>query len=159
MTTIKFSLHDDDPSYEPQRAHADDACYDLFARSFAFPEKLGEESETCFLPAGGRCLARTGVFLEMEAGWEALVRPRSGNALKLGMTVLNTPGTIDAGYRNEVGVILYNAGHSPLELGKGAKIAQIAFRPIPAHQLKRISRAEFAADTARNLNGFGSSGA
>ena len=94
----------------------------------------------------------------MEPGWEALVRPRSGNALKHGLTVLNTPGTIDAGYRNEVGVILHNSGLLMLELKKGMKIAQIAFRKIPDHELEAIPMAQFNADTDRGLGGFGSTG-
>lgn len=155
---IKFALYEDNAAYAPVKAHEEDACYDLFARSYATPEELDYERESIYLAPGQRCLARTGVFLEMEPGWEALVRPRSGNALKLGLTVLNTPGTVDAGYRNEIGVILHNAGQRMLELGKGMKIAQIAFRPIPAHEIVQITRADYDADTARNLKGFGSSG-
>ena len=155
---IRFALYDNDAAYTPVRAHANDACYDLFARCYAAPDSLSEEKELIYLAPGKRLLARTGVFLEMENGWEALVRPRSGNALKMGLTVLNTPGTIDAGYRNEVGVILHNAGQVMLELNKGMKIAQIAFRQIPEHELSRIDIAEFNADTARGLGGFGSSG-
>ncbi|MDR0362451.1 MAG: dUTP diphosphatase [Planctomycetota bacterium] len=158
MLTIRFSLHDDDPRFAPVRAHDADACFDLFARDFSRPDALGEAAEATALAPGTRCLARTGVFLEMEPGWEALVRPRSGNALKLGLTVLNAPGTIDAGYRNEVGVILHNAGRAPIDLCAGMRIAQIAFRPIPDHALEPISRAEFDAGTARGLGGFGSSG-
>ncbi len=159
MTTkIRFCLHQDDTAFTPVRAHHDDACFDLFARTFSAPDALKTEAEEYSLEPGRRCLARTGVFLEMEPGWEALVRPRSGNALKLGMTVLNTPGTIDAGYRNEIGVILHNAGQEAIHLARGAKIAQIAFRPIPDHDLEMISRARFDDDTARSLNGFGSTG-
>ncbi len=155
---IRFALYDNDAAYAPVRAHANDACYDLFARCYAAPDSLSDEKEQIYLAPGKRLLARTGVFLEMENGWEALVRPRSGNALKMGLTVLNTPGTIDAGYRNEVGVILHNAGQVMLELQKGMKIAQIAFRKIPEYELSRIDISEFNADTARGLGGFGSSG-
>ncbi len=155
---IRFALHNDDTAYAPALAHAGDACYDLFARCYAEPEALDGEKELVHLAPGRRVLARTGVFLEMEPGWEALVRPRSGNALKHGLTVLNTPGTIDAGYRNEVGVILHNAGQLMLELTRGMKIAQIAFRRIPEHSLARITMAQFSADTERGLGGFGSTG-
>lgn len=155
---IKFALFDDDQTYAPTMAHAGDACYDLVARSFAVPGALDAESDRMALPPRGRCLARTGVFLEMEPGWEALVRPRSGNALKMGLTILNTPGTIDAGYRNEVGAILYNAGSEAVELVRGMRVAQIAFRLIPGHELEAVGLAEFNADTARSLKGFGSSG-
>lgn len=155
---IKFALYNDDQAFSPVKAHDADACYDLFARSYAFPENLDEEKDAVILAPGRRCLARTGLFLEMEPGWEALVRPRSGNALKYGLTVLNTPGTIDAGYRNEVGVILHNAGYAAVDLSRGLKIAQIAFRLIPEHAMTRIAQSEFNADTERNLKGFGSSG-
>ncbi len=155
---IKYALHGDNRAYEPAKAHNEDACYDLFARSYSRANELGEEMGEIELHPGQRCLARTGVFLEMEPGWEALVRPRSGNALKLGLTVLNTPGTIDAGYRNEVGVILHNAGQATINLVAKMKIAQIAFRPIPEYSLEAITQKEFNADTARNLKGFGSSG-
>ena len=156
---IRFALYDNDTAFAPVLAHAGDACYDLFARSYATPEDLSGEKDDIYLGPGQRVLARTGVFLEMQPGWEALVRPRSGNALKNGLTVLNTPGTIDAGYRNEVGVILHNAGQVMLEMRKGMKIAQIAFRPIPEHSLSRIDLAAFNAETERGLGGFGSSGA
>lgn len=155
---IRFALYDNDAAYTPVRAHANDACFDLFARCYATPDDLADEKEAIYMGAGKRVLAKTGVFLEMEDGWEALVRPRSGNALKTGLTVLNTPGTVDAGYRNEIGVILHNAGQMMLELKKGMKIAQIAFRRIPDHDLVQISMDEFNADTARGLGGFGSSG-
>lgn len=155
---IRFALYDNNPSFTPVMAHDDDACYDLFARTYAIPDDLSDERDHVYLGPGQRILARTGVFLQMTPGWEALVRPRSGNALKSGLTVLNTPGTIDAGYRNEVGVILHNAGQIMLEMKTGMKIAQIAFRQIPAHKLERIDLTEFNAETARGLGGFGSSG-
>lgn len=155
---IRFALHENDATFTPVRAHDEDACYDLFARNYSTPEDLDDAKEHIYLAPGQRILARTGVFLEMEPGWEALVRPRSGNALKSGLTVLNTPGTIDAGYRNEVGVILHNAGQVMLEMKRGMKIAQIAFRPIPQHSLEFIDMERFKSDTARGLGGFGSTG-
>lgn len=159
MTIIKYALHNDDPAYALAKAHAEDACYDLVARCYLEYPDFAAESEKIVLPPQRRCLAKTGVFLEMEPGWEALVRPRSGNALKKGLTIVNTPGTVDAGYRNEIGVILHNLGPEPQELTRGLKIAQIAFRRIPDFDLKRVATAEFDADTARSLKGFGSSGA
>ncbi|MCC8109199.1 MAG: dUTP diphosphatase [Planctomycetes bacterium] len=155
---IRFALYDNDPAFAPAKAHDSDACYDLFARTYAAPEALSTETDDYTLQPGRRVLARTGVFVELPLGWEALVRPRSGNALKMGMTILNTPGTIDAGYRNEIGVILHNAGQEPLALVRGQKIAQIAFRPIPEHSVTQISMDEFRTDTDRGLGGFGSSG-
>jgi dUTP pyrophosphatase len=158
LTAIRFALWENDSRYAPAKAHADDACYDLLARSYSLPESLAGESPVLRLPPGRRCLARTGVFLQLAPGWEALVRPRSGNALKLGLTVLNSPGTIDAGYRDEIGVVLLNAGREELELRAGMKIAQIAFRAIAPHLLEPVAREEFRIDTERGLGGFGSSG-
>lgn len=155
---IRFALYDNNEAFAPVKAHEDDACYDLFSRCYSIPDELSEERSHVYLGPGQRILARTGVFLQMSPGWEALVRPRSGNALKMGLTVLNTPGTIDAGYRNEIGVILHNAGQIMLEMKPGMKIAQIAFRLIPVHSLDRIDLAEFNAETARGLGGFGSTG-
>ena len=155
---IRFALHENDPSYIPVKAYEEDACYDVFARTFAMPDDIHEQTTSCYLAPGERCLVRTGVYLEMTPGWEALVRPRSGNALRDGLTVLNTPGTIDCGFRNEVGVILYNAGQVMMELTRGMKIAQVAFRRIPDHQLERIDIALYQAETERGLGGFGSSG-
>lgn len=156
--TIRFALYDNNSAFTPVKAHDDDACYDLFARCYSTPDALADERADIYLGPGQRVLARTGVFLQMTPGWEALVRPRSGNALKMGLTVLNTPGTIDAGYRNEVGVILQNAGQIMLEMKTGMKIAQIAFRQIPDHSLERIELADFNAQTQRGLGGFGSTG-
>ncbi len=155
---IRFALYENDETFTPAMAHEGDACYDLFARSYAAPDSIEDERDVMYISPGERVLARTGVFLEMRPGWEALVRPRSGNALKSGLTVLNTPGTIDAGYRNEVGVILHNAGQIMLEMKRGMKIAQIAFRPIPEHSLERIGMDAFDKETQRGLGGFGSSG-
>lgn len=103
-------------------------------------------------------MAKTGVFLALEPYWEALIRPRSGNVLKLGLTVLNTPGTIDAGYRNEIGVILYNSGKDNIILEKDTRIAQMAIREIPRYTLHHIKFEEFSTNTERGLCGFGSSG-
>jgi dUTP pyrophosphatase len=158
LSRIRYSLYGDNGAFTPIRAHQDDACYDLFARSFAESDSPADEKPSLRLAPGRRCLARTGLFLELEPGWEALVRPRSGNALKLGLTVLNAPGTIDAGYRNEVGVILFNAGETEVELKPGMRIAQMALRLIPGHELERIPRSGFDAATERGLGGFGSSG-
>ena len=158
MIPIRFALFGDDARYAPRRAHTDDACYDLLARLYAEPGSSAGGGPRFSLAPGRRCLALTGVFLSLEPGWEALVRPRSGNALKLGLAVLNSPGTIDAGYRNEVGVILHNAGLETIELREGMRIAQIAFRPVPAHSLEPIAMAEFSTTTDRGLGGFGSSG-
>ncbi len=108
------------------------------------------------LPPGGRALVPTGLALALPVGTEGQVRPRSGLALKHGVTVLNAPGTIDADYRGEVQVLLVNLGQEPFAIEPGARIAQLVVAPV--------SRATFVwADdldpTARGAGGFGSTGA
>jgi dUTP pyrophosphatase len=107
------------------------------------------------LPPGGRALIPTGLILEIPIGFEAQVRPRSGLALNHGVTVLNTPGTIDCDYRGEIGVILINLGHDSFEIARGARIAQIVFAPAPQAQLLLV---ESVGESARGGGGFGSTG-
>jgi len=107
------------------------------------------------LEPGGRALIPTGLVLEIPGGFEAQVRPRSGLALRDGVTVLNSPGTIDADYRGEIGVILINFGQKPFAVERGARIAQIVF--------SRVERVELIVSetltmTARGPRGFGSTG-
>ncbi len=107
------------------------------------------------LAPGARALIPTGVAIALPAGYEAQVRPRSGLALKHGLTVLNAPGTIDADYRGEVGVILANLGEAAYTVRRGARIAQLVVAPVA-----RIAWREVAdlAGTARGAGGFGSTG-
>lgn len=107
------------------------------------------------LPPGGRALIPTGLVMEIAAGYEAQVRPRSGLALNHGVTVLNAPGTIDSDYRGEVGVILINHGESPFEITRGARIAQLVVAPAPQASL---ILAEDVTATPRGEGGFGSTG-
>ena len=107
------------------------------------------------LPPGGRALIPTGLIMEVTAGYEAQVRPRSGLALNHGVTVLNAPGTIDSDYRGEVGVILVNHGEDPFEIIRGARIAQLVVAPAPQ---ARLVLAEDVSKTIRGEGGFGSTG-
>jgi dUTP pyrophosphatase len=91
----------------------------------------------------------------LPPGWEAQVRPRSGLALKCGVTVLNTPGTIDAGYRGEVGVILANFGDAPFKVAKGDKVAQIVVAPVTRAEIVESAEVD---ETERGSGGFGSTG-
>ena len=102
-----------------------------------------------------RALVKTGIFLEIPVGYEAQVRPRSGLALKNGVTVLNSPGTIDADYRGEVGVILINLSHENFLINNGERIAQLVFAKVEQAQWKEV---EILSDTARGEGGFGSTG-
>ncbi|MEO9527351.1 dUTP diphosphatase [Roseibium sp.] len=107
------------------------------------------------LAPGDRALIPTGLAMALPAGFEAQVRPRSGLAAKHGVTVLNTPGTIDADYRGEVKVILINLGNEPFEVGRGERIAQMVIAPVLQ---ARILEVETLSDTARGAGGFGSTG-
>ena len=104
---------------------------------------------------GARELVPTGLRLELPLGFEGQVRPRSGFALKNGVTVLNSPGTIDSDYRGEVAVILINLGSEPFEITRGARIAQLVVAPFT--QALFVEAADLA-DTARGAAGFGSTG-
>lgn len=103
-----------------------------------------------------RCLVKTGLFLEIPIGYEAQVRPRSGLALKKGITVLNSPGTIDTDYRGEVGVILVNLSNENFEIHPGDRIAQLVFAAHATAQLEPVISLE---NTERGTGGFGSTGA
>lgn len=103
----------------------------------------------------GRALVKTGLFLEIPAGFECQVRPRSGLALKKGLTVLNTPGTIDADYRGEVGVILINLSDQPIKIEDGERIAQLIFAPV-VQAAWEVTDALTESD--RGAGGFGSTG-
>ncbi len=106
------------------------------------------------LEPGARSLVPTGLRLALPEGYEAQVRPRSGLALRHGVTVLNAPGTIDADYRGEVGVVLINHGAEPFEITRGARIAQLVVARV-----ERLAWVEGDLDaTARGTGGFGSTG-
>jgi dUTP pyrophosphatase len=102
-----------------------------------------------------RALVPTGLVFELEPGFEAQVRPRSGLALKHGVTVLNSPGTIDADYRGEVQVILVNLGSEPFTVTRGMRIAQMVVAPVTAVDLVEV---EEVTETPRAASGFGSTG-
>jgi dUTP pyrophosphatase len=104
---------------------------------------------------GGRALIPTGFAIALPAGFEAQVRPRSGLALKHGLTVLNSPGTIDADYRGEIGVILANFGAGAFRITRGMRIAQLVVAPV-AHVTWHA--AEALPESARGAGGFGSTG-
>ncbi len=102
-----------------------------------------------------RCLVPTGLRIALPEGYEAQVRPRSGLALKNGVTVLNTPGTIDADYRGDVGVILINLGSEPFVINDGERIAQMV---IAKHEQPELIEVELLDETERGEGGFGHTG-
>lgn len=113
------------------------------------------EGEEMVLEPGARALVPTGLVLEIPSGHEGQVRPRSGLALKHGVTVLNAPGTIDADYRGEVKVILVNLGEAPFRILRGERIAQFVAAPVTRAELVAV---DAVGDTARGAGGFGSTG-
>ena len=126
--------------------------------SYAHPSDAGMDVRSAVdvvVPRGGRALVKTGLVMLLPPGYEAQVRPRSGLALKSGITVLNTPGTIDAGYRGEVGVILANFGEADFPVRKGDKIAQLVIAPVTQPE---IVETEVVDETDRGTGGFGSTG-
>lgn len=107
------------------------------------------------LAPGSRALVPTGIAIALPAGFEAQVRPRSGLALKQGVTVLNAPGTIDADYRGEVGVILINLGDRPVTIRRGDRIAQMVVAEVATARVELVTE---LPETARGSGGFGSTG-
>ncbi len=127
----------------PQKAHEDDAGFDLYA------------SEDFLLKAHCFGYVPTAISIELPDGFEAQVRPRSGLAAKYGVTVLNAPGTIDAGYRGEIKVILINHGNEDFTITAGMRIAQMIISPVLQ---ARFVEASSLAESDRGEGGFGSSG-
>jgi dUTP pyrophosphatase len=128
----------------PVRATPNAAGMDLFA------------AETATIDPGQRCLIGTGIAIALQPWHVGLVCPRSGLALKSGITVLNAPGVIDPDYRGEVGVILVNLGDEPYQVLAGARIAQLVIVPFAS---PRIVEVDALPGTTRGAGGFGSTGA
>jgi len=141
--TVRFRMQPGCGDLAPRKAHADDAAYDLRAR------------EAAAVAPGRVRLVPTGLFLELPVGYEAQIRPRSGLALRQSVTLLNTPGTIDAGYRGEVGIILYNAGQEEFRVERGDRIAQMVIQQLPEVTLEA---ADELGGSQRGGGGFGSTG-
>jgi dUTP pyrophosphatase len=129
------------PRYMSDRAAGMDLC-------------AAVEGEVTLAP-GRRLLVPTGIRIAVPPGYEAQVRPRSGLAAKHGVTVLNSPGTIDADYRGEVCVILINHGQQPFTIRRGDRIAQLVIAPVTRVTVKQVDRLD---DTSRGVGGFGHTG-
>ena len=129
----------------PKRMSEGSSGFDLYA----------DITKPLVIEPGHRELIPTGFALEMPKRLEAQVRPRSGLALKHGITVLNTPGTIDADYRGEVGVVLINHGQEIFTVQPGDRIAQLVFMELPLIQLEEV---EELSHSNRNIGGFGHTG-
>lgn len=141
---VRVEILRDDPSLPlPVYARAGDAGLDLAA---AAPVTLAP---------GGRALVPTGLRVAIPAGHAGFVLPRSGLALRSGVTVLNAPGLIDSGYRGEVGVLLINHGAEPITIGRGERIAQLVIQPVARAALVEV---RVLGESARGAGGFGSTG-
>jgi dUTP pyrophosphatase len=159
---IDIKLFDDDKKWMISKANPGDSGYDLKARAVRVDSPTsGEWAVTALddgeyiLCAGQRALIFTGVFLAMPEGFEAQVRSRSGLAFKKGVVVLNSPGTIDSCYRNEIGCILINHSNECFKIKSGDRIAQLVFARVPNTSLVTVRSLD---DTQRGLGGFGSTG-
>ncbi len=127
----------------PKYEHPNDAGLDLIS------------IDNLEIPAGESNLIHTGISIELPQGTEAQIRPRSGLALKHQITVLNTPGTIDEGYRGEIGVILINHGKNSFQVTQGMKIAQMVITPVVRVEVEEVDQ---LSHTSRGSKGFGSTG-
>ena len=132
-----------EPEFVPIYAHAGDAGADL------------RSAEAISIPAGQRATVRTGVSIALPSGYVGLVHPRSGLAAKHGITVLNAPGTIDAGYRGEISITLLNTDSKTFDIAVGDRVAQLVIQAVEeAHFVSVLS----LPDTHRGDGGFGSTG-
>ena len=141
MCICNFVL--DEGARLPEKKHPEDAGYDVYA------------NENVRIAPGARHAVSTGLYFQPETGWYIQVVPRSGLALKNGITVLNTPGTIDSNYRNEIKVILVNHSNEDFDIHKGDRIAQLIF--TPSYEAVFVE-AKTLDDSDRGQGGFGSSG-
>ncbi|MBU5315907.1 dUTP diphosphatase [Clostridium bornimense] len=142
MEVLKIKKLNED-AIIPFYAHPGDAGLDLFS------------VEEVTIEPGKRQLVATGISIELPKNTEAQVRPRSGLALKYGVTVLNSPGTIDEGYRGEIKVILINHGEEAFKINRGDKIAQMVIMPVLTVGIEEV---EILNDSERGEGGFGSTG-
>lgn len=127
----------------PSYANTGDAGLDLFS------------TDNVILAPGDRALIHTGIKIELPENTEAQIRPRSGLALKHGISLINSPGTIDQGYRGEIGVIVINHGREPFEVLKNMKIAQMVIKPVWTVQIEEVNN---LTNSERGEGGFGSTG-
>jgi len=140
---MKVQVKKLNPEIKMEFAHKGDAGIDLYS------------AETIEILPGEIKLIKTGIKIAIPEGFEGQVRPKSGLALNKGITVLNTPGTIDSGYRGEVCVITINHGKEKFIAEKGKKIAQLVFNKIETPEIEIVKE---LTDTTRGENGFGSTG-
>lgn len=142
MKTLKIK-YINDKARLPHYAHPDDSGLDLYS------------VESVEIYPGDSALIKTGIIIELPEETEAQIRPRSGLALKHQVTVLNSPGTIDEGYRGEIGVLLINHGKKIFQVEEGMRIAQMIIKPVLRVNIEKV---DLISDTRRGSCGFGSTG-
>ena len=140
---VKIKLEPECSGFFPKKAHPDDAGYDLYSRI-----------DVEMVPMSGTAVP-VGFAMELPSGYEAQIRPRSGLALKHDLMLTNSPGTIDAGYRGEVGVIMFNHGPEEFAVKRGDRIAQMMFMPVLHASFLPVEELD---ETERGAGGFGSTG-
>ena len=143
--TIKVEVTSEDSVF-PKYAYPSDSGFDLHA------------SEEVIIGPFGRALVPTGLKLSFEEGYEIQVRPKSGLAIKQGLTVLNTPGTVDQGYTGEIQVIIFNTNNTTITIPKGMKIGQGVLCPVVQGKYVNFESVDKVEDKDRGDNGFGSTG-
>lgn len=147
---LKVKIINNSTNPDPFYQKIGDSGFDLMA---SLPE-----GETITIPSLKRALIPTGLHFQIPIGFELQVRPRSGLALKNGITVLNTPGTVDSGYRGEVKVILYNTDEAPFVIKNGDRIAQGVIAPVQFTKTTKFIRVNNLDESDRGSGGFGSTG-
>jgi dUTP pyrophosphatase len=143
--TLKVELINDDATF-PEYAYPSDSGFDLFS------------TEEVTLQPFGRALVPTGIKLSIPEEFEIQVRPKSGLAINQGLTVLNTPGTVDSGYNGEIKVIVFNTNNISVSIPKGTKIAQAVLCPVINGKFVNLIKVDNITDGDRGDNGFGSTG-
>jgi dUTP pyrophosphatase len=143
--TLQVELLNDDAKF-PEYAYPSDSGFDLFS------------TEDVILQPFGRALVPTGIKLSIPEEFEIQVRPKSGLAINQGLTVLNTPGTVDSGYNGEIKVIIFNTNNITVTIPKGMKIAQAVLCPVVNGKYVNLVQVEKVEDGDRKDNGFGSTG-
>ncbi|HZP39037.1 MAG TPA: dUTP diphosphatase [Methylomirabilota bacterium] len=144
LDSVRIEVVRDDPTLAlPAYAREGDAGLDLAA------------AQPATLPPGGRALVPTGLRVAIPPGYAGLVLPRSGLALRAGVTVLNAPGLVDSGYRGEIGVLLINHGAEPVTIARGERVAQLVIQAVARATLVEVGA---LGESARGAGGFGSTG-
>jgi len=146
VNKLKLNYTNDSDNKEPEYAYESDSGFDL------------RSSEELWVQANDRLLVPTGLRFDIPDGYEIQVRSKSGLALKQGLFVLNSPGTVDSGYQGEVKVIIFNTTNERIKIEKGQKIAQAVLCPVVNGKWVDLVKVEEIKEKDRNSNGFGSTG-